>query len=101
MKIYWEGHAAYDEKHNFLVIIHQMQNNSLYGFLNYPGNELDYRQMKINELTLEKAKEKIEMIFNGINDISEIENLLPNPGENDELPSKFLKFLAEFAIHRP
>ena len=101
MKIYWKGQVAYDEKNNFLVIIQKMQNNYFRGFLNYPTEEIDSRQLGVNELTLEEAKKGIENKFKEITDVSEIENLLPSPDENDKLPSKFLEFLTEFAIHRP
>ncbi|MES2520915.1 MAG: hypothetical protein V4585_22560 [Bacteroidota bacterium] len=101
MKIYWKDEVAYDEKHNFLAIIHKMPNNYFCGFLNYRMEDIDYRQLDVKESTLDKAKEKMETIFKEINDISEIVNLLSSPYDNSELPSKFLDFLSEFAIHRP
>jgi hypothetical protein len=100
MKIYWKDQAAYDEKDNFLAIIHKMPNNYFCVLLNYPSEEIDYRQLTINEPTIEKAIEQTEAIFKEINDISEIEKLLTSPYNNSELPDKFLAFLSEFSIHR-
>jgi hypothetical protein len=100
MKIYWNEQAACDEKDNFLAIIHKMPNNTFCVFLNYPSEDIDYRQLDIVESTFETAKEKTETIFKEINDISEIGNLITGQYENIELPNKFLAFLSEFAIHR-
>ena len=99
MKIYWKDQSAYDEKENFLAIIHQMPNNSYKLILNYPSKDIDYRQLDVTEPTVEKAMERTETIFEEIKDISEIEKLLVSPFNNDELPSKFLDSLSEFSIH--
>ena len=99
MKIYWKDQSAYDDKENFLAIIHQMPNNSYKVILNYPSNDIDYRQLNITETTVKKAIERTEAIFKEIKDISEIEKLLMSPCNNDELPTKFLSFLSEFSIH--
>ena len=99
MKIYWKDQVAYDKEENFLAITHKMPNNSFYVFLNYPSEDIDYRQLDVKELTIEKAKKKTETIFKEIKDISEIEKLLTIPCNNDELPSKFLDSLSEFSIH--
>ncbi len=99
MKIYWKDQLAYDEKDNFLAIIHEMPNNQFCVFLNHQTDELDYRQLDIRDTSLEIVKEKTEIIFHEIQDISEIENLLTVPFENRELPTEFLNFLSEFAIH--
>lgn len=99
MKIYWKNQAAYDEQDNFLVIIHKMPNNSFCVFLNYPLDDIDYRQLDINELSVEKAVEKTEIVFKEIKDLSELSNLLTTPCNDNELPQKFLNFLSEFAIH--
>ena len=101
MKIYWKERTAYDEKENFLAIIHQMPDNSYKVILNYQSEDIDYRQLDITETTIEKAIERTETIFKEIKDISEIEKLLPNPYNNDELPSKFSDFLSEFLVHHP
>ena len=99
MKIYWKDQSAYDEKENFLAIIHQMPNNSYKLILNYPSKDIDYRQLDVTEPTVEKAMERTETIFEEIKDVSEIEKLLTSPCNNDELPSKFLSSLSEFSIH--
>ena len=99
MKIYWKDQSAYDEKENFLAIIHQMPNNSYKLILNYPSKDIDYRQLDVTEPTVEKAMERTETIFEEIKDFSEIEKLLTSPCNNDELPSKFLSSLSEFSIH--
>ena len=101
MKIYWKDQLAYDEKDNFLAIIHKMPNNSHIVILNYPSEDIDYRQLDIYEPSLEMAMEQTEAIFKQISDISEIENLLSNPCDDKELPSKISDFLSEFAIHHP
>ena len=99
MKIYWKDQSAYDEKENFLAIIHQMPNNSYKLILNYPSKDIDYRQLDVTEPTVEKAMERIETVFKEIKDVSEIVKLLMSPCNNDELPSKFLSSLSEFSIH--
>ena len=101
MKIYWKDNVAYDEKHNFLAIIHQLPNTYFCGYLYYRTDDIDYRQLDINEPTFEKTMDKIETIFKGISDISEIENLLIIPSNDRLLPGKFLQFLSEFAINCP
>ncbi len=101
MKIYWKDQAAYDEKDNFLAIIHRIPNNSFCVLLNYPSEDIDYRQLAINELSVETAMEKTDAIFKEINNISEIENLLTSPYNTSELPDKFLAFFSEFTTHRP
>jgi hypothetical protein len=100
MTIYWKEQAAYDEKDNFLAIIQKLPNNYFCVFLNYPTEDIDYRQLEINEPTIDKAKKKIEAIFSEINDISDVEKLHTSPYQNSKLPSKFLDFLFEFVIHR-
>jgi hypothetical protein len=99
MKIYWKERVAYDDKNNFLAIIHQLPNDYFYGFLNYPTEDIDYQPLDIKELTFEKAVEKIEAIFKEINHISELEQLAKNPKET-QLPSIFLEFFTDFSVHR-
>ena len=101
MEIYWKDQLAYDEKDNFLAIIHKMPNNSYIVILHYPSEDIDYRQLDISEPTLKLAMEQTEAIFKQISDISEIENLLSNPCDYKELSSKILDFLSEFTTHRP
>jgi hypothetical protein len=96
MKIYWKDQMAYDEKDNFLAIIHKMPNNYFCVLLNYLSEDIDYRQLAINEPTIEKAMERTEAVFKEINNISEIKNLLTSPYLDSELPDKILAFLSEF-----
>lgn len=101
MKIYWKNQVAYDENGNFLAIIHQLPDAKFYGFLNYPTEEIDFRQYKIKTDTLEMAIQEIEGVFNAINDISEIEEVLNTSLSNADLPTQFLGFFTDFAIHSP
>jgi hypothetical protein len=101
MNIYWKNQAAYDENGNFLAIIHQLPNTQFYGFLNYPTEEIDFRQYKIKTDTLGKAMQEIEAVFKVINDISEIEKVLTTSFGDADLPTQFLTLFAEFSIHHP
>jgi hypothetical protein len=99
MKIYWKDQVAYDEKNNFLAIIHQLPNDYFYGFLNYPSEDIDYQPLDIKEVTFEKAVEKIESIFKEVKDITELEQLVKRPKESQML-SIFLELFTDFSIHR-
>jgi hypothetical protein len=101
MKIYWKNQVAYDENDNFLAIIHQSSNDYFCVLLNYPTEDIDYRQLDVNEPTLELAMEKTKAIFKEIKDISEVENLLNIPCDNSELPNQFLTLLSKFTTHCP
>ncbi len=101
MNIFWKDQVAYDENGNFLAIIHQLPDTKFYGFLNYPTEEIDFRQYKIRTNSLKMAIELINDIFKTINDISEIEKVM-NTSQNDtDLPTQFLELFAEFSIHCP
>jgi DNA primase large subunit len=99
MTIYWKNQVAYDDKNNFLAIIHQLPNDYFYGFLNYPTEDIDYQPLDIKELTFEKAVEKIEAIFKEFEDIAELEQLVKNPKES-QMPGIFLELFTDFSIHR-
>jgi hypothetical protein len=101
MKIYWKNQLAYDENDNFLAIIHQSTNHDFCVILNYPSEDIDYRQLDVNEPTLELAMEKTETLFKEIKDISEIKKLLNIPCDDSELPNQFSALLSKFTIHRP
>ena len=101
MKIFWKEQAAYDENGNFLAMIHQLPDAQFYGFINYPTDELDFRQYKIKTDTLERATQQIEDIFISIKDVSQIEKVLNHSVNDTDLPTQFLTLFTEFAIHRP
>ena len=101
MKIYWKDQTAYDDNGNFIAIIHQLPDTQFYGFINYPTNEIDFKQYKIKADSLEKAMQQIEETFKPITDISEIEQILDNSLNDADLPTRLLAFFSEFSIHRP
>ena len=101
MKISWIEQAAYDENGNFLAMIHQLSDAQFYGFINYPTDELDFRQYKIKTDTLEIATQQIEDIFSNIKDVSQIEIVLNHSLNDTDLPTQFLELFTEFSIHRP
>ena len=78
-----------------------MPDAQFYGFLNYPTEEIDFRQYKIKTDTLETAMQQIESIFTKIEDISEIEKVLNSSINDADLPAQFLALFTEFSIHRP
>ena len=101
MKIYWKDQAAYDDNGNFLAIIHQLPDAQFYGFINYPTNEIDFKQYKIKTDSLEKAMQQIEETFKPITDISEIEQILDNSLNDADIPTQLSAFFSQFSIHRP
>lgn len=101
MNIYWKDQAAYDENGNFLAIIHQLPDSQFYGFINYPTEEIDFRQYNIKTDTLEMTMQEIEGFFKTIKDISEIEKVLNTLLSDADLPTQLLSLFKEFAIHRP
>ena len=101
MKIYWKDQTAYDDNGNFIAIIHQLPDTQFYGFINYPTNEIDFKQYKIKTDSLEKATQQIEDTFKPITDISEIEQILDNSLNDADLSTRLLAFFSEFSIHRP
>ena len=101
MKIYWKDQAAYDDNGNFLAIIHQLPDAQFYGFINYPTNEIDFKQYKIKADSIENVIQQIEETFKLITDVSEIEQILDNSLNDADLPTRLLAFFSEFSIHRP
>ena len=101
MKIYWKDQAAYDDNGNFLAIIHQLPDAQFYGFINYPTNEIDFKQYKIKADSIENVIQQIEETFKPITDISEMEQILDNSLNDADLPTRLLAFFSEFSIHRP
>ena len=101
MKIYWKDQAAYDENGNFVAIIHQLPDTQFYGFVNYPTDDIDFKQYRIKADSLEKSMQQIEETFKPITDISEIEQILDNSLNDADLPTGLLAFFSEFSIHRP
>ena len=101
MNLYWKDQTAYDENGNFLAIIHQLSNTQFYGFINYPTDDIDFKQHEIKADSLENVIRQIEATFKLITDVSEIEQILDNSLNDADLPTRLLAFFSEFSIHRP
>ena len=101
MKIYWKDQAAYDENGNFVAIIHQLPDTQFYGFVNYPTDDIDFKQYRIKADSLEKSMQQIEETFKPIAYVSEIEQILDNSLNDADIPTRLLELFSQFSIHRP